>query len=325
MCPRKISTFFYMVVSIFYISAMFYSHLTFSHVIILFILIIPTISAIIETIQFLKADWLQDCFTTTDRYFENFYSLIGGAIITFTLAKFDVPIVSASALVGIGGTLFFKEDALAIFTGSFVGMASIYIFTLPEVVVASIIAGVLFVYGKEAFPGVGGKLGTTAFFGVAATALVVKPEIYEFITFGIDITQVLYDNSIIVAFVIGGAFGSIATHLLSNKIFHDVVFSSSIVALATELILTLFVPSYASILSLAVFAGTFVGMSTNEKLTSNIQFIFAGALSGFIFYQSIPVFVGFGGKLGITAFVSTLTVKFIAERINNRQIGGSHA
>lgn len=325
MCPRKISTFFYMVISIFYISSMFYSHLSFSHFTILFILIIPTISAIIETLQFSKEDWIQDCTTTTDRYFENFYSLIGGAIATFILAQYSVPIVTASALIGIIGALLFKEDALAIFTGSFVGMASIHIFSFPEIVLASTIAGILFVYGKEAFPGIGGKLGTTAFFGVAAVSLILKPESYRFIEYGIDITHVVYDYSFITILSVSGAFGSITTHLLSSKFFHNVVLASSLVALLAELVLSLIVPTHASIVALSIYCGTFAGMSTKERLTSNTQFILAGALSGFVFYQSLPVFIGFGGKLGISAFVSTLTIKFIAESINNRQIGGSHA
>ncbi|MBM7561982.1 hypothetical protein [Fusibacter tunisiensis] len=311
MCPRKISAFFYMLISIFYSAIMFASHYRFSHFAVVILILIPTTATVIETIVFSKEDWTQDCTPTTERSFEHFYSVIGGAFITYSLAYIGFSPLMASAITGLLGAKFLKKDAVAVFTGTFVGMSSIHVFGFSDLLMAAIISGLLYVYGKEAFQGIGGKLGTTAFLGVTFTALVSNLESFHFIGAGIDITHMVYTPFMLIPTVLSGAFGALATDYLSRRLHHNTVIASSLIALLSEWILILILPNYAALLSLSIYCGTFVGMGSKTHLPTWHYYAFAGGLSGFLFFQSLPIFIGFGGKLGISAFVATLTVKFL--------------
>ncbi|MBQ0786169.1 MAG: hypothetical protein KBT69_01620 [Oceanihabitans sp.] len=100
-----------------------------------------------------------------------------GAIVTYILSvSFGLSSVLAAGLVGLGVSFipdFFKKNTFikgmptAVYCGAFVGMTNVsvapdYIF----ITLASTITGLLLVGTKDAFHGVGGKLGTLAFGGV---------------------------------------------------------------------------------------------------------------------------------------------------------------
>ncbi|WP_452229392.1 MULTISPECIES: hypothetical protein [unclassified Lacinutrix] len=100
-----------------------------------------------------------------------------GAIITYILSvSFGLSSVLSAGLVGLGVSFipgFFKKNTFiqgmptAVYCGAFVGMTNVsvapdYIF----ITLASTITGLLLVGTKDAFHGVGGKLGTLAFGGV---------------------------------------------------------------------------------------------------------------------------------------------------------------
>lgn len=101
-----------------------------------------------------------------------------GAIVTYILSiSFGLSSVLAAGLVGLGVSFipdifkkntFIKGMPTAVYCGAFVGMTNVsvapdYIF----ITLASTITGLLLVGTKDAFHGVGGKLGTLAFGGVA--------------------------------------------------------------------------------------------------------------------------------------------------------------
>jgi hypothetical protein len=95
----------------------------------------------------------------------------GGALATFFLANsLDLGALVASAVVGLAGTAFLKEeDQLTLYLGAFVGMSSVARFpTLGPLFVAGLVGGVLWEILNQTWNGVGGRLGT-----VAATAVLV--------------------------------------------------------------------------------------------------------------------------------------------------------
>lgn len=61
---------------------------------------------------------------------------------------------------------------------------------------------------------------------------------------------------------------------------------------------------------MVVFAGSFVGM-TAVSIASFPIILLAGITCGIIYLLSEPIFVGFGGKLGATAFVSLVVIMFL--------------
>lgn len=92
----------------------------------------------------------------------------GGAIITFLLQKQGFSVVVASSLVGLLGALIghytsIQHLPLVIFAGSFVGMTSVSVGSLPIVAIAGMLAGYIYTISLNVFSGFGGRLGTIAF------------------------------------------------------------------------------------------------------------------------------------------------------------------
>lgn len=110
-----------------------------------------------------------------NRMVTTLFIIIGGclgAIGTFQLQKVGMSPVVASCGVGLIGALigyWMKNEDLAmvIFAGSFVGMTTISIASLPIMLIAGLACGVLYVLAQPIFVGYGGKLGTIAFVSVA--------------------------------------------------------------------------------------------------------------------------------------------------------------
>ncbi|RFC53508.1 hypothetical protein [Brumimicrobium aurantiacum] len=111
-----------------------------------------------------------------------FSVLVLGSLITFYLNNYlGWGAVISSAAVGLAGGLlpYLKRSstilpsiAIAVYCGSFVGMASTSLFTeVHHIFIASAISGLFYVYTRGLLIGFGGKLGSVAFSGVLATVL----------------------------------------------------------------------------------------------------------------------------------------------------------
>ena len=99
---------------------------------------------------------------------------IVGATATFLLQKYGCSVVVASCVVGLAGALLGHSTQtthlpLVIFAGSFVGMTSPSVGTLPLVMLAGLGSGVLYHISTNIFAGFGGRLGTIAFLRTTAT------------------------------------------------------------------------------------------------------------------------------------------------------------
>ena len=107
-----------------------------------------------------------------------------GALITFIInSELETGPVIAAAFIGTLASFtpfvfrksknkFFNEIPPAIYSGTFVGMTSVnigasYVF----IILSGFVAGILYVLATNTFVGVGGKLGTVAFGGVAVVFL----------------------------------------------------------------------------------------------------------------------------------------------------------
>ncbi|MGI6036043.1 MAG: hypothetical protein ACOYCE_09595 [Limnochordia bacterium] len=67
-------------------------------------------------------------------------------------------------------------------------------------------------------------------------------------------------------------------------------------------------PKYAT----AIYCGAFVGMSSAYVLNSFWTILLAASLAALIFHLSSPVFQGYGGKLGTTAFLAVNLTALLA-------------
>lgn len=96
--------------------------------------------------------------------------------------------------------------------------------------------------------------------------------------------------------------GVILTYFISHQLTISPVISSSAVGLMGFLLIKKY--------SVAIYCGSFAGM------VSSLMFGYAevgliALICGFLFILSKPIYKGIGGKLGATAFISTMLVAFI--------------
>ena len=96
--------------------------------------------------------------------------------------------------------------------------------------------------------------------------------------------------------------GAMLTYGLSIELGLGAVLASGIIGVFAAL----FMPKYA----VAIFCGSFVGMSSVELLTL-LPFTFASLVSATIFVFAKEVFNGYGGKLGTIALSSALIVTIV--------------
>lgn len=109
---------------------------------------------------------------------KNWYLVVAVAVGAATAYILNIHVglgpVVAAALVGLLGSFLPKKLPPAIYCGSFVGMSSSLVLGNIWVVgLAGLAAGILYLFAENVFKGVGGKLGTIAFVGVALTVLIL--------------------------------------------------------------------------------------------------------------------------------------------------------
>ncbi|MBB6644813.1 hypothetical protein [Halobellus ruber] len=100
------------------------------------------------------------------------------------------------------------------------------------------------------------------------------------------------------ATVLAVAAGAPLTRLLAVDLGLGVVVAAALVGLLADRL----VPSYGA----AVYCGAFVGMASPALFSDLLAVTAAGLVAGVVFVAADPVFDGFGGKLGTTAFVGCL-------------------
>ncbi|MEJ6950847.1 hypothetical protein [Natronospora cellulosivora (SeqCode)] len=210
------------------------------------------------------------------------------------------PIIS-SALIGMLGVLIISKYEVEVFCGSFLGMASDLVFiTYNQFLIAALLSGIVFVLVDNHYTGMGGKLGAIAFTGSLFVGIFNNS---NFLTSSIPSFEI---SIILLFYAIGGAM---LTYILSIRFNYSSVFSSSIVGLLASLILPIFYGDLGNQLALMVFCASFVGMSSEEVLENEFYVLITSLYTGIIFILTSPYFGGLGGKLGMTAFVSVISLR----------------
>jgi len=214
----------------------------------------------------------------------------------FAMLNFVSPVL-ASASIGLLGSLLLKKHDKAIFAGSFLGMAEAAVFGVGGFLVAALIMSLVFVLTKTLFQGVGGKLGTVAFSGAVLAYFIF------------DLTPLSSINLSIkdsVFIIIAAIAGAVLTRVLSEYKEIGVVKTSSIIGLIFVIIFDYQNFSISPYIAIVGFGGSFVGMSDKVRMKNRFVVGFGGLIFGVIYYLSLSRFVGFGGKLGTIAFVSSI-------------------
>jgi len=226
--------------------------------------------------------------------------LVGGAA-AYTLAH-DVglgPVVAAS-VVGIVAHLVAPRFSTAAYTGAFVGMSSdLLLLTHTEVLLASLVSGIVFYLTKPVFPGVGGKLGTIALIGTALISLSLQR---------IFLIAPLPDFQTSLEIIIIALIATPLTFYLSAAHGNGPVMASGVVGLISGLVLHVIYPEMGTNLAVVAVCASFAGMASRERLPNFWAVMLVALFTGVVFIFSTPHLGGAGGKLGTIAFGSVLAV-----------------
>jgi hypothetical protein len=171
-----------------------------------------------------------------------------------------------------------------------------------HVIIAASLAGIILILSDDVYKGYGGKLGAIAFI----SWLIVS----SFSNVKLTNPKVL-DLTSMFEIMIYSAAASYATFVISRKLKHDVVTSSSLISLIGGLVLPAVHPEQGAMFAAVAMSATFVGMSSKKIVKSDFQKILVSLLVGLMFVYSYSHFGGAGGKLGTIAFGSVLTFKGI--------------
>ncbi|MFW5794939.1 MAG: hypothetical protein ACOCV1_05605 [Bacillota bacterium] len=226
--------------------------------------------------------------------------VIAGVLSTYFLVEYlNIPVIIASAFVGIIGHAFFREFEAAIYMGSFAGMISPFLFNYFDVLILAFFAAFYFIFTKRILKGYGGKLGTTAFLASISTSLILQKSFNLFIV-----------NNNFILLLIVAIFGVLSTYIVQHKLNQTAVIASAFTSFIFAGIL--FILEINTAYAAIFFTASFVGMA-NRKILPNLFTAFIAALiQTVIFYLFAPVLNGAGGKMGMMAFVSVLiTTSFI--------------
>lgn len=249
-------------------------------------------------------------------------------------------VMASSAFTLICSMCFDRRLGQAAFCGSFAGMSSLAV--IPSWQLALVLGGVtsfLFeglVHYMNAYLGVGGRLGATAFIATSFVAAMTG------IPTGVSISALsLKYTGTIASMAFWHAVGSVATIVLrevsDDSTAADPVRASAVIGLIGALLL------HDKSAALAVYGGSFVGMSLPSRLMHGIlpgkekgegslkpadpttisllsTFAGVGALGGIVHGATIDVGFwpgGWGGKAGSCAFVGCLIYRGCSKILSN--------
>ena len=238
-------------------------------------------------------------------YERSYYSVVTaviiGALVTFFMSnELGLGPVIASSVVGLTGAMASKKYQIPIYCGSFVGMSSILMYgDYQSLLFSAIISGVLFLIAGSVFSGFGGKLGVIAFSGTM-TYSIITGDAYVVAPFPTETANIL-----IVLYMIMGA---VATYIIHHKSRLSAVESSAVIGLVAGLLLPMSYGASGNFLAVIMFCGSFIGMSSSDRLTNLSHVVGSGTIAAVFFIYTQNIFVGLGGKLGAIAFISILSI-----------------
>ncbi len=233
-------------------------------------------------------------------------------------------VFSAAVLGTIAGLLprVFRRvsdaDVIPVYVGAMAGMTSPVVLLGPAwLVLAGLLTGCLWCIVREAWIGVGGKIGTIAFAGVALTALVSVFFGYAGATPSLPQYTRLQEIGVIAIAIVG----ALVTHWLAFARRWGVLLASAaptavVVAVSVGISRGIALPNDA--LAAAWFGASFVGMTAPARLGERRWTLVAAAGTfGMLLLLFEAHLAGLGGDLGATAAASVISVlglRWIIER-----------
>lgn len=235
-------------------------------------------------------------------------SIVIGAIVTYGLSRHaGLSVIVAASIVGALGGIAAGRYGSLVYCGAFVGMTSPSIFSsYLHVVGAAILASFVWYLSRPMFRGMGGKLGTVAFVGVIILVLSGGYSVEQHHAVGLGTLSLAIIYSVV---------GALGTYLLHTSGRTNNVIASATVGLTGGVMLP-FVHTSGELLAASVFAASFAGMSTPERIPSSSWMVSVGILSAIGVVYTTATKDGCGGLLGAIAFGSSLIIYGVVQLLS---------
>ncbi len=196
-----------------------------------------------------------------------------------------------------------------IYVGAFVGITSQQVFhNIWWVLGAGLLAGTWWSVSRDAWVGVGGKMGTMALMATISVSLVARTLHQR----GPAVPALDAHGVVLLAYGVGLAAAPL-TYYLSHPRRWGAVLGSAVPSAAFALTMTLTSPSWhihADALSYLWYGSSFVGMTTPARVARPaISIPLAGALFTWLAVRFGPDFTGLGGTAGLTALISVFAIR----------------
>ena len=243
-------------------------------------------------------------------------ALLGTLLVGLIGRRLGLSSVFAAAVVGVIAGLLPRvtsrvknADTAPLYVGAFAGMTSPVVLMGPEwLILSGVITGCLWSVVREAWVGVGGKMGTVAFAGVALTAGIATLLGHG----GGMVPLPRYLPAQEVAIVAASVGAAALTHWLAFRRGWGVVLAS---ALPTAAVVIVFVGVSQAVtlpgdaLIAAWFGGSFVGMTATTRTSGGWWMLPAmGLVFGVLLILFQVNLSGLGGDLGATAAAAVIAV-----------------
>lgn len=238
----------------------------------------------------------------------SFVAVVAGAVLSHWLnVDLKLGLVVGSAVVGLLAAVLVPDYAVPAYTGSFVGMAGVKL--LPgytHLILAAIVAGIVYVLALTVFGGFGGKLGTIAASGCVFTGLCLSTEFTQPAVPKWDVGVLLLATAVVAAVV---------TYWLNNTRKQGPVMASALVGLIGGLLLPALHKDAGATMAVVAICASFAGMSNTKRIPSWIPMAIVGLSAGLVYMFANPFIGGTGGKLGTIAFGSNMAIRGLMDLV----------
>ena len=243
-------------------------------------------------------------------------ALVGATLAALGVRVLGAPPVLCAALVGAAGGLAVRAVAGAadrhggpIYVGAFVGgTAATVLPSFAWVMFAGFVAGALWSVSREAWVGIGGKMGTLALGGV-----LIAYAIAALAGSAGSPSAPLDASGAAAAVVIISVIAAPVTGLLAYRAEWGSVLASAAPTAACALLLDLapgLASGHADALAVAWFGSSFVGMTAPSRLPGYPAILLLGGLLyGILLLEFGTALSGVGGVAGATALIAVFALR----------------
>ncbi len=117
------------------------------------------------------------------------------------------------------------------------------------------------------------------------------------------------EGNMIYLLIFYSIIGAVLTFVMYNRFKLSVVLSSGLVGVMAAVVLPVIYPVNGAALAVMAYCASFAGMSSKDRIANELVMTVVAIMAALIFIFSSPYLNGAGGKSGITAFASVITIK----------------